>query len=77
MARQANGIPVEVFEETSFFERCVFVRREYSPIYYPQHLYFALVLLSWSTLIAVFAIPRLNGIKAGGSRQLRDGVFCE
>ena len=75
---KVNGIPVEVFGGNFIF-RAVRVRAGENTVqfYYPQHLYFALVLLSWSTLVAVFAIPRLNGIKAGGSRQLRDGVFCE
>lgn len=72
---KVNGIPVEVFGGNFIF-RAVRVRAGENTVqfYYPQHLYFALVLLSWSTLAAVFAIPRLNGIKAGGSRQLRDGV---
>jgi len=75
---KVNGIPAEVFGGNFIF-RAVRVRAGENTVqfYYPQQLYFALVLLSWSTLIAVFAIPRLNGIRAGGSRQLRDGVFCE
>ena len=75
---KVNGIAVEVFGGNFIF-RAVRVRAGENTVqfYYPQHLYFALVLLSWSTLVAVFAIPRLNGIKAGGSRQLRHGVFCE
>jgi hypothetical protein len=31
--------------------------------YYPQRLYFALVLLSWTTLVAVFAMPRLQAAR--------------
>ena len=73
---KVNGIPVEVFGGNFIF-RAVRVRAGENTVqfYYPQHLYFALVLLSWSTLVGVFTIPRLNGIRGGGSRQLRDGCF--
>jgi hypothetical protein len=58
---KVNGIPVDVFGGNFIF-RAVPVRAGENTIefYYPQPLYFALVLLSWSTLVAVFAMPRLK-----------------
>jgi hypothetical protein len=56
---KVNGIPVDVFGGNFIF-RAVRVPAGDNRIqfYYPQHLYFALVLLSWGTLAAVFAMPR-------------------
>jgi hypothetical protein len=56
-----NGIPVDVFGGNFIF-RAVPVRAGENTVqfYYPQPLYFVLVLLSWSTLVAVFAMPRLK-----------------
>jgi hypothetical protein len=56
---KVNGIPVQVFGGNLIF-RAVRVRAGENVIqfYYPQPLYFGLVLLSWTTLIAVFAMPR-------------------
>jgi hypothetical protein len=75
---KVNGIPLEVFGGNFIF-RAVHVRAGENTIqfYYPQHLYFTLVLLSWSTLVAVFAIPRLNAIRGGHPKQLRFSVLCE
>jgi hypothetical protein len=55
---KANGNPVEVFGGNFIF-RAVRVRAGENTIqfYYPQPLYLALVLLSWTTLAAVFAMP--------------------
>jgi hypothetical protein len=59
-----NGIPVEVFGGNFIF-RAVRVGAGENTIefYYPQRLYFALVLLSWTTLVAVFAMPRLQAAR--------------
>ena len=56
---RVNGTPVEVFGGNLIF-RAVRARAGENTIqfYYPQPLYFMLVLLSWSTLVAVFAMPR-------------------
>ena len=56
---KVNGIPVEVFGGNFIF-RAVPVRAGENTIefYYHQPLYFVLVLVSWSTLVAVFAMPR-------------------
>jgi hypothetical protein len=58
---KVNGIPVDVFGGNFIF-RAVRVRAGENTIqfYYPQALYFVLVFLSWSTLVAVFAVPRLR-----------------
>jgi hypothetical protein len=58
---KVNGYPVEIFGG-NFIYRAVRVRGGDNIIefYYPQHLYFALLFVSWSTLAAVFAIPRLK-----------------
>jgi hypothetical protein len=55
---KVNGVPVEVFGGDFIF-RAVRVRVGENTIqfYYPQPLYFALVLLSWGTLVAVLATP--------------------
>jgi hypothetical protein len=71
---KVNGIPVEVFGGNFIF-RAVRVRSGENTIhfYYPQHLYFAMILVSWSTLAAVFVVPRLNAIKVGQQKQLLIG----
>ena len=53
-----NGVPAEVLGGDFIF-RAVRVRAGENTIdfYYSQPLYFALVLLSWGTLVAVFAMP--------------------
>ena len=58
---KVNGIPVDLFGGNFIF-RAVRVRAGENTIqfYYPQALYFGLVLLSWGTLLAVFAIPLLK-----------------
>ena len=73
---KVNGSPVEVFGGNFIF-RAVRVRNGENTVqfYYPQHLYFAMILVSWITLVAVFAIPRLNAIKAGHPKQLRFSVL--
>jgi uncharacterized membrane protein YfhO len=73
---KVNGSPVEVFGGNFIF-RAVRVRSGENTVqfYYPQHLYFAMILVSWITLVAVFAIPRLNAIKAGHPKQLRFSVL--
>jgi len=55
---KVNGIPADVFGGNLIF-RAVRVGTGESTIefYYPQPLYFALV-LSWTTLVAIFAMPR-------------------
>ena len=55
---KVNGIPTDVFGG-NFIYRAVRVRAGENTIqfYYPQPLYFGLVVLSWGTLVAVFAIP--------------------
>ncbi len=55
---KVNGVPVEVFGGNFIF-RAVPVRSGENTIdfYYPQRMYFALVLLSWGTLVAVLAMP--------------------
>jgi hypothetical protein len=55
---KVNGVPVEVFGGDFIF-RAVRVRVGENTIqfYYPQPVYFALVLLSWGTLVAVLAMP--------------------
>jgi hypothetical protein len=63
---KANGNPVEVLGGNFIF-RAVRIRAGENTIqfYYPQPLYFALVLLSWTTLGAVFATPgwkKLQGV---------------
>jgi hypothetical protein len=69
---KVNGSPVDVFGGNLIF-RAVRVRSGENTIdfYYPQHLYFAMVLLSWCSLVAVFAIPRLkpSGPDAQSSSQ--------
>ena len=62
---RVNGTPVEVFGGNLIF-RAVRARAGENTIqfYYPQPLYFMLVLVSWSTLVAVFAIPRWKSCKA-------------
>jgi hypothetical protein len=54
---KVNGNAVEVFGGNLIF-RAVRVRAGENIIqfYYPQHLYFGLVVLSWTTLVAVFAM---------------------
>jgi hypothetical protein len=61
---KVNGMPADVFGGNLIF-RAVRVRSGENTIhfYYPQHLYFAMILVSWSTLAAVFVVPRLNAIK--------------
>ena len=58
---KVNGIPADVFGGNLIF-RAVHVGAGESTIefYYPQRLYFALVLLSWTTLVAIFATPLLE-----------------
>jgi len=58
---KVNGNPVEVFGGNLIF-RAVRVCAGENTIqfYYPQPLYFALVLLSWSTLVAVLVMPPWN-----------------
>jgi hypothetical protein len=55
---RVNGEPVEIYGGDFIF-RAVRVRAGENTIdfYYPQPLYFALVLLSWSSLVAVLATP--------------------
>ena len=55
---KVNGVPVEV-SGGNFIFRAVQVKAGENTIdfYYPQPLYFALVLLSWGTLVAVVAMP--------------------
>jgi hypothetical protein len=55
---KVNGVPAEVFGGDFIF-RAVRVRAGENTIefYYPQPLYFALVLLSWGTLVVVLAMP--------------------
>ena len=56
---KVNGIPVEVFGGNFIFRAVrVSAGENIIQFYYPQALYFALVLLSWTTLVAVFAIPQ-------------------
>src|SRR4029077_2903073 len=56
---RVNGTPVEVFGGNLIFRAVRACAGENTiQFYYPQPLYFMLVLLSWSTLVAVFAIPR-------------------
>jgi hypothetical protein len=71
-----NGSPVDVFGGNFIF-RAVRVRGGENTIqfYYPQHLYFAMIFVSWCILVAVFAIPRLNALKAGPQKQLRSSVL--
>jgi hypothetical protein len=59
-----SGTPVEVFGANLIF-RAVRVRAGENTIqfYYSQPLHFALVLVSWSTLAAVFAMPRWKSCK--------------
>ena len=73
---KVNGSPVEVFGGNFIF-RAVRVHSGENTVqfYYPQHLYLAMILVSWTTLLAVFAIPRLNAIKAGHPRQPRFSVL--
>ena len=61
---KVNGIPVDVFGGNFIF-RAVRVGAGENTIefYYPQPLYFALVLLSWTTLVAIFAMPRWQTAK--------------
>ena len=61
---RVNGTPMEVFGGNLIF-RAVRARAGENTIqfYYPQPLYFMLVLLSWSTLVAVFAILRWKAAK--------------
>ena len=75
---KVNGMPADVFGGNLIF-RAVRVRSGENTIhfYYPQHLYFAMVLVSWTTLVGVFAIPRLNAIKAAHPKQFRSVSFCE
>jgi hypothetical protein len=56
---KVNGIPAEIFGGNLIF-RAVQVHAGENTIefYYRQPLYFALVLLSWSTLLAVLPMPR-------------------
>jgi uncharacterized membrane protein YfhO len=67
---KVNGMPADVFGGNLIF-RAVRVRSGENTIhfYYPQHLYFVMILVSWTTLVAVFAIPRLNAIKVGQQKQ--------
>ena len=71
---KVNGMPADVFGGNLIF-RAVRVRSGENTIhfYYPQHLYFAMILVSWSTLAAVFVVPRLNAIKVGQQKQLLIG----
>ena len=73
---KVNGMPADVFGGNLIF-RAVRVRSGENTVqfYYPQHVYFAMILVSWTTLVAVFAIPRLNAIKAGHPKQLRFSVL--
>lgn len=66
---RVNGTPVEIFGGNLIF-RAVRARAGENTIqfYYPQPLYFMLVLLSWSTLVAVFAIPRWEA--AGPAKEV-------
>jgi uncharacterized membrane protein YfhO len=58
---KVNGMPADVFGGNLIF-RAVRVRGGENTIhfYYRQHLYFAMILVSWCTLAAVFAISRLK-----------------
>jgi hypothetical protein len=71
---KVNGMPAEVFGGNFIF-RAVRVRSGENTIrfYYPQHMYFAMILVSWGTLAAVFVVPRLNAIKTGQQKQLLIG----
>jgi hypothetical protein len=71
---KVNGMPAEVFGGNFIF-RAVRVRSGENTIhfYYPQPLYFAMILVSWTTLAAVFVVPRLNAIKIGQQKQLLIG----
>ena len=71
---KVNGISAEVFGGNFIF-RAVRVRSGENTIhfYYPQHLYLAMILVSWSTLVAVFVVPGLNAIKFGQQKQLLIG----
>ncbi|PYK17111.1 MAG: hypothetical protein DME55_10940 [Verrucomicrobia bacterium] len=75
---KANGNPVEVLGGNFIF-RAVRVRAGENIVqfYYPQALYFALVLLSWTTLAAVFAAPgwkKLQGALGLTVTQRRPGL---
>jgi hypothetical protein len=75
---KVNGSPVDVFGGNLIF-RAVRVRSGENTIdfYYPQHLYFALVFLSWSTLAAVFVVPRLNASRPDSKISSDSVRFCE
>jgi hypothetical protein len=68
---KVNGIPVDVFGGNLIF-RAVRVGAGDNTIefYYPQPVYFALVLLSWTTLVAVFAMPRWKAARHVTDRQI-------
>ena len=56
---RVNGIPADVFNGNFIFRAvCVHGGENTIQFHYPQPLYFALVLLSWTTLVAAFAMPR-------------------
>jgi hypothetical protein len=67
---KVNGIPAEVFGGNLIF-RAVHIGAGENTIefYYPQPLYFALVILSWTTLVAVFAMPRWEAASQRGSSE--------
>jgi uncharacterized membrane protein YfhO len=67
---KVNGIPAEVFGGNVIF-RAVHIGAGENTIefYYPQPLYFALVILSWTTLVAVFAMPRWEAASQRGSSE--------
>jgi hypothetical protein len=66
---KANGNPVEVLG-ANFIFRAVRIHAGENIIqfYYPQALYFGLVLLSWTSLAAVFATP--------GWKKLQGALGC-
>ncbi|PWT79313.1 MAG: hypothetical protein C5B58_13765 [Acidobacteria bacterium] len=66
---RVNGVPEEVFG-ANFIFRAVRVRAGENTIqfYYPQPLYFTLLLLSWTTLVVVFAMPGWKGWKSRKAR---------
>jgi hypothetical protein len=75
---KVNGSPVDIFGGNLIF-RAVRVRSGENTIdfYYPQHLYFTMVLVSWCTLVAVFAIPRLKPARPDTQSSSDSVLSCE
>jgi uncharacterized membrane protein YfhO len=75
---KANGDPLEVLGGNFIFRAVrIHAGENIVQFYYPQPLYFALVLLSWTTLAAVFAVPgwkKLQGVLGLPVTQRRPGL---